>query len=425
MLAFIYLAYQMMGLLYETVPSFEDTWIECLGDLARYRMAIEDEDLRDREIWAGVARFWYSKAADRNPLVGRLSHHLAILARPNAVQQIYFYSRSLTSVYPFMSARESIMTLFDPFLGRVPMSNTYSHVDTHFIKFHASLFVRESPKDLDKHMKGFLLELNGHIERLSVKAKEPLAHIAIANIAALHGYGIQDHPLRRLFDYQIKYNQIHAPTKTLPKDEPMTFDSKSTSSEVELAEILNTSSKSLDLRADFDYACSITFETFAIVCERANDANCLLHVNLVLSFLLSLATIDRDHADRYAALPVQKYVASIFDMVPWKEVIFFTNTLIDSVHGSWSFERIGFATPEHGGSGPLPEDYFARGQVWSQSSFPENWFADERNDEERAVEHASTVSFRQKRALWLLVRLADVSFRMNPSNTQFSNVVIS
>ena len=30
MLVFIYLAYSMMALLYETVPTFEDTWIECL-----------------------------------------------------------------------------------------------------------------------------------------------------------------------------------------------------------------------------------------------------------------------------------------------------------------------------------------------------------------------------------------------------------
>ncbi|KAL6401452.1 Telomerase-binding protein EST1A [Ilyonectria robusta] len=33
-----------MPLLYETVPAFEDTWIYCLGDLGRYRMAIEDHD---------------------------------------------------------------------------------------------------------------------------------------------------------------------------------------------------------------------------------------------------------------------------------------------------------------------------------------------------------------------------------------------
>lgn len=33
MLAFIYIAYSMMALLYETVSTFEDTWIECLGKL--------------------------------------------------------------------------------------------------------------------------------------------------------------------------------------------------------------------------------------------------------------------------------------------------------------------------------------------------------------------------------------------------------
>lgn len=32
MLAFIYIAYSMMALLYETVSTFEDTWIECLGN---------------------------------------------------------------------------------------------------------------------------------------------------------------------------------------------------------------------------------------------------------------------------------------------------------------------------------------------------------------------------------------------------------
>jgi hypothetical protein len=55
MLAFIYLAYSTMALLYEAVPAFEDTWIECLGDLGRYRVAIEDDDNTDREVWTGVA----------------------------------------------------------------------------------------------------------------------------------------------------------------------------------------------------------------------------------------------------------------------------------------------------------------------------------------------------------------------------------
>lgn len=47
----------MMALLYETVSAFEDTWMECLGDLGRYHMAIENEGSIDRNVWSDVARF--------------------------------------------------------------------------------------------------------------------------------------------------------------------------------------------------------------------------------------------------------------------------------------------------------------------------------------------------------------------------------
>jgi hypothetical protein len=57
-LAFVYLAYSMIALSMESVPSFEDTWIECLGDLAFYRMAIEEAGLWDCGAWSRVARMW-------------------------------------------------------------------------------------------------------------------------------------------------------------------------------------------------------------------------------------------------------------------------------------------------------------------------------------------------------------------------------
>lgn len=34
--------------------NFEETWIECLGDLARYRMAMEESDLRNCQVWPSV-----------------------------------------------------------------------------------------------------------------------------------------------------------------------------------------------------------------------------------------------------------------------------------------------------------------------------------------------------------------------------------
>ena len=79
MLVFVYLAYSMMALLMESVPSLKETWIECLGDLARYRMAIEEANLRDREVWSGVARMWYNKAAGKSPNVDRILPYMHVI----------------------------------------------------------------------------------------------------------------------------------------------------------------------------------------------------------------------------------------------------------------------------------------------------------------------------------------------------------
>jgi len=163
MLTFIYLAYSMMALLYETVPAFEDTWIECLGDLGRYRMAIEDDNLHDREIWTGVSRHWYSKASDKAPTTGRLYHHLAILARPNAIQQLFYYLKSLCVPIPFHSARDSIMTLFEPILG--DNTKQLQPVDLGFIRTHAVLFSSREPERLLASMQAFLSHLDGQIGR--------------------------------------------------------------------------------------------------------------------------------------------------------------------------------------------------------------------------------------------------------------------
>ena len=139
----------MMALLYETVPEFEDTWIECLGDLGRYRMAIEDDDIRDREVWTGVARHWYSRASDKAPTTGRLYHHLAILARPNALQQLYYYSKSLCVAVPFVSARESILTLFNPVLDADHGQLRLPPLDMAFVKAHGLLFTGRNMEKFD------------------------------------------------------------------------------------------------------------------------------------------------------------------------------------------------------------------------------------------------------------------------------------
>ena len=144
MLAFLYLAYSMMALLYETVPAFEDTWTKCLGDLAQYRMVIEDDDFGDDD-WGDVARFWYEKAAEENPGVGRLHHHLAVLARQDSVLQLNLYMRAMTCTGPFDSDEGNVTMSFDPKLRgeKSPPFRSFQ-VETPFVKAHGLLFLRQS-----------------------------------------------------------------------------------------------------------------------------------------------------------------------------------------------------------------------------------------------------------------------------------------
>ncbi|KAH6653525.1 hypothetical protein BKA67DRAFT_506592, partial [Truncatella angustata] len=95
MLTYIFLAYNIMTLLYETVPAFQDTWVKYLDNLARYRMAIEDDCL-EMEVWTSVSRDWYFRASDKALTTGGPYHHLAIVTtHNNASQRLFNYSKSI------------------------------------------------------------------------------------------------------------------------------------------------------------------------------------------------------------------------------------------------------------------------------------------------------------------------------------------
>ncbi|KAF2198880.1 hypothetical protein GQ43DRAFT_377600 [Delitschia confertaspora ATCC 74209] len=393
MLAFIYLAYQMMALLYETVPAFEDTWIECLGDLGRYRMAIEDEDVRDREIWAGVARSWYSKAADKNPCVGRLYHHLAILARPNALQQLYYYARSLTCVKPFASARESILTLLDPILGRVP--NMYSHalpIDTNFIQAHGILFEKLPQNQFQETVAAFQSQLDNYIGRVTAKWKEQGVYIAVTNIAGLFDYGSNSSVLRQLFELHAKQtggvaasSRSSSPSDGELSRSPSPVDASSGRfiSEAEVPSKL----EELTSHPTFSAARHFAFSTLQLVLRRVGDKNVLPHVHVLLSFLSSIASVP--------------YVSPLVTQAPWSELVAFLNILLKSETREKITPSPLFPGQKQNDTRPLPEDYLIRGQIWSQWYFPDNWFDGEHDEEERSLELASTVKSRIERIIRL------------------------
>ncbi|RMJ19433.1 hypothetical protein CDV36_000850 [Fusarium kuroshium] len=180
----LYLAYSMLALLYEIFPAFENTWIECLGDLGRYRMAIEDDDLQDRRTWTRVSRHWYDKASEGSPTTGRLYHHLAILARPNAMQRLSYYTKSLGVAVSLRSAtRESIMTLFDSVLAK--SLDRLVPIDAAFVRVHGTLFSGKSKEGLQELCDGLLEQLGLNILRSTTRWLGANYYIGLDSVSTL------------------------------------------------------------------------------------------------------------------------------------------------------------------------------------------------------------------------------------------------
>lgn len=82
-------------------------------------MAIENDGTRNREVWTAVSQHWYSKASVEVPTAGRLHHHLAILARPDALQRVLYHTESLCVSVPasLSPIREVIVPSLDLILN--------------------------------------------------------------------------------------------------------------------------------------------------------------------------------------------------------------------------------------------------------------------------------------------------------------------
>jgi hypothetical protein len=332
MLAFIYLAYSMMALLYETVPAFEDTWIECLGDLGRYRMAIEDDDIRDREVWTGVARHWYSRASDKSPTTGRLYHHLAILARPNALQQLFYYAKSLCVVIPFTSARESILTLFNAVLNAENSQGQYRlpPLDTSFVKAHGILFTNKNMDQFEPTINEFLGLLDNQIGRVTRKFMEQGYHIAVANTVAMLGFAYKDNVLMKAMTNE---------------------DCQVTSS--------------LDSEASFRYANRLSNSTLEIALRRIRDPNVLAFIHVTFVFMHNMS--------RHPG--AMQYLQPDF---PWELLSTMLNTLLASNGQSSCIEEAKFPPPDKDDVHPFPEDFAMRGLLWTKNYFPDGWFTNEK-----------------------------------------------
>ncbi|GAA6058922.1 hypothetical protein JCM10212_002874 [Sporobolomyces blumeae] len=266
LIEFIQSAYGFYSQLFEdpTVAMFRSAWIEQLGDLARYRMAVaglasrvhaaqqqatqresqqhlssaalndastaaeastpvrrEDEasigqaalndwDLEEQETWREMAKDWYAQGVSESPGTGRLQHHLALLSKGEGdeLKGLYHYVKSLTATNPYVSARESILPLFDQehqsrrTLPEVAKSELFVHL-------HGMLFTKISLDDFDDCLERFLERLqeegwaigkgvDSHGPDSSLYGDKEWFMLAIVNIASMMQYGAEDGILKKL-----------------------------------------------------------------------------------------------------------------------------------------------------------------------------------------------------------------------------------
>ncbi|KAL9124853.1 MAG: hypothetical protein Q9217_005866 [Psora testacea] len=423
MLAFIYISYSMIALLYETVPTFEDTWIECLGDLGRYRMAIEDDEPKDREVWSGVAKYWYSKASDKSPAVGRLYHHLAILARPYTLEQLSLYSRSLTCVTPFESARGSIMTLLNPILaGRPSAYHRAPLMETLGIKAHAILFTypqrsldefRLALKQLkESAIHDFLRDFQHNAHKL----KRVGAYFAVSNIAAMLEYGASTRKgslrsvLAQAFEFARTMRAEDAPLLEAPPSSDTVMrnaDEAVAGDEVQGISAHYSSTLAPDEAETssviVSHASDLTFSTLSIaISERYWESKYLTHLSPLVHVMMVFI---------WSSASVRNVINHFEERVPWAGICLYLNKLAAQPGATTSkVFKEEFPKPDMGVGRPLWEDFILRGLLYTRWYFPGTWFSDAGiDDEERQLEAPSMDATRMERVLWLGHRIASLN----------------
>lgn len=395
MLAFIYLAYQMMALLFETVPTFTDTWIECLGDLARYRMAIE-EDKEIHSIWGGVAAHWYNMASDRHPSIGRLYHHLGILERPS-LRKMFLYAKSLTCCIPFPNARDSLATLCGPIVhDQQTMQNGLPRVEAAIVDYHAHLFTAPN----NDRLPYFASEIISQIDQQpSSRLREIGVPFLVANIAALFQLGSPSNQLWSFFSDSVS-NSIQS---TRPSAAAFPALRKPDENQTDIWSL----GCSFADAAVYD----LCYSSFERMMHRGKDRQSLQDVlpsaHTILAWLYGVhkaLTDARSHDDN---------IQSLLDRFAWGELCDLLNTLTQyEPLRDGTIERAenkifpGSDDEEEIRAKPLSEDYLIRGLIWLQSYFPSGWFNCQEEDDERFFETSAMHEARAERVQYLGLYLA-------------------
>ena len=458
---FIYYAYTFYSCLYEeeNLSVYRSSWVESLGDLARYRMAVSElvtsktshsaslthsavaqvanasddvamsisvDDTKasqisdnpvlpkgnspsvgieaaramelppDREKWRNIAREWYSNGLIEYPGTGRLHHHMGFLCKEfgegeelrglyhfvkryascllEPTSRTFTFFRSMTTLQPFTTARESILALWSP-SAQLRRSSPEAHVSDLFILLHGMLFT-------NIQLDGFQSALSRLLERLQIEEVEERdwMMMAVVNIGSILEYGRPTAVLKQISGIVPAIPPLPKSRTSSKKEERRDSDRMDVDAEEE----------------DIKMAAADGLISSPLVTKADADLDNDLPVHLKLSLQLTFSVLSQALSRPMRSIPFQRdtlnpYITiiltfvstvvksdhwSIFErVIPWGELAVFLSSVPRSVI-KLSDEAAGSREPSiiTAGCTPLPEDACLRGMAWGGRKIYERGF---------------------------------------------------
>ncbi|OJD27409.1 hypothetical protein ACJ73_01198 [Blastomyces percursus] len=392
MAPFIYNAYSLMTLLIEAVPRFKYMWFECLGDLASYMMCLQERDSVEHRDWKSISSQWYHKALDESPGKGSLYHRLGNLSTPNMGRQLFFYSRSLVATKPYENSKSCVESTFKMALDSIQNQRvTTPDLPSWFVGSHAMLLRGGSIHRFIIYVKEYIALFDAQVRQQTFKFREAAICMGVPNIAAMLQYGEQDGILTRMFidsqklSLEVRLRHAMEHWLMLPMKPSQNILDKDFPSD---AATFSTPLQKLT------YSTYLNFHTLSFVLKHTRNENIIPYVHLSLAFIWSLALVPDS-------------MAYVEGEIPWAKITIFLNMLSRACVSESQLESVNFPIPTETKFRQLPEDFFFRSQIWSQTLYPSDFFTDATmDDDNRGRDMPSTKSARNERCLWYGYRLA-------------------
>lgn len=425
---FIYYAYTFYtGLLEEpNLGCFKSSWLEALGDLARYRMAvaamvnsgmgdqggpltakavseaaansptsasagspnsgsdtpaarIDDspspsvgiaaarsmEVEPEKERWRNIAREWYGAGLAEQPGTGKLHHHMGLLSREvesEELRGIYHFTKSMTTLHPFTTSRENILPIWS-LAAQARRAQPDARASELFVFLHGMLFTNIQLDDFQPTLARF-------IERLNIEGAEEKewTMMAIVNITSILEYGRPSGLLRKLGVVGPKEPaaaQSAAATRLMAKKAAAQDDKMDVDGdEATRSPLLVLSGPDASEQpAAFTYALQLTFSILSHVLRNPIRRTSHFSKRSVNPYLTVILTFLATILKQSAALQFLERA------IPWQDLAMFFTRIPRKVmpnQGLFSGARSGERWPmlTSGLAPPLPEDWCMRGMEW-------------------------------------------------------------